>query len=136
MGRNIGAGIAGIVIGGLLVWVVESLGHLVYPVPESIDFTDAEVLAAFVASRPLGALLSVIAAWFIGSFGGTFAACRIGTARPLNFLLVVGGAMFILTSMNLLMIPHPIWMSVTGLVGVMLGAWLGMQLGKQKAAAE
>jgi hypothetical protein len=40
MGRNIGAGILGVVVAVALVWVIEMLGHSIYPPPPGLDFSD------------------------------------------------------------------------------------------------
>ena len=125
MGRNIAAGVVGIIVAFVLVVVVEKIGHTVYPIPEGLDFADPEAMLDYFATVPLGAMLFVAAAWLIGAAGGTCAACAIGTARPWIFALVVGGLVFIAASFNLFMIPHPIWFSVLGLVGILVGAALG-----------
>lgn len=125
MGKNILAGVAGVVIAMAMVWLVEKLGHAVYPPPPDLDFADADAMRAYVETVPLGALLFVAAAWFIGTLCGTCAACAIGTAKPMIFAMVVGGLMLIATIINLVMIPHPMWFSVLGVVGIMIGAWLG-----------
>ena len=57
------------------------------------------------------------------------AACKIGDANPMIFAGVVGGLMLIGTLFNLVTIPHPLWFSILGLVGIAVGAWLGMTLG-------
>jgi hypothetical protein len=129
MWKNIGAGIVGIIIAGLLVWLVEMLGHTVYPPPTDLNFADPDAMRAYIDMLPLGALLFVAAAWFIGTLGGTFAACKIGDAKPLVFAGVVGGLMLIATAANLIMIPHPLWFSILGIVGIIVAAWLGMTLG-------
>lgn len=125
MGRNIAAGVAGIVIAMVLVWLVEMAGHAVYPPPEGLDFADADAMRAYIETVPLGALLFVAAAWFVGTVCGTCAACAIGTARPLIFAGVVGGLMLAATITNLVMIPHPLWFAILGVGGVIVGAWLG-----------
>ena len=125
MGRNIAAGVAGVVIAVALVWLVEKIGHAVYPPPADLDFSDAEAMKAYIAALPLGALLFVAAAWFIGTLCGTCAACAIGTVKPMIFAMVVGGLMLVATIVNLAMIPHPMWLSALGIVGVLIGAWLG-----------
>ena len=132
MFRKIIAGIVGIFVAGALVWVVEKIGHTIYPTPADLDVGNTDVMRAYVDTLPLGALLTVAIAWFVGSLGGTFAACRIGSARPLVYLLVVGGMMFAGASFNLVIIPHPIWFSILGIVGIFVGAWLGMTLGARK----
>ena len=133
MGKNIAAGVAGVVVAGLLVWLVEMVGHSVYPPPPDLDFANADAMRAYIDTLPKGALLFVAAAWFIGTLGGTFTACKIGTAKPLIFACVVGGLMLVATIVNLAMIPHPVWFSVLGIVGIGVGAWLGMTLGGKGA---
>ena len=129
MGRNIAAGIAGVLIAFGLVQVVEMAGHAVYPPPANLDFSDKEAMRAYVSSLPLGALLSVGGAWFIGALGGTFAACKIGRAKPAVYALVIGGLMLAATASNLIMIPHPLWFSIAGVVGIIIATWLGWKLG-------
>lgn len=129
MGKNIAAGVAGVVIAGILVWLVEMLGHSIYPPPPGLDFADAEAMRTYVATLPVGAFLFVGGAWFIATLCGTFVACKIGTAKPLTFAVVVGGLMLIATAANLVMIPHPVWFSILGVAGIVIAAWLGMTLG-------
>ena len=133
MGRNIAAGIAGVVIAVGLVWLVEKIGHAVYPPPADLDFSDAEAVKAYIAALPLGAPLFVAAAWFIGTLCGTCAACAIGTAKPRIFAMVVGGLILFATIVNLVMIPHPMWFSALGIVGVLIGAWLGTMCNRATA---
>ena len=128
MGKNISAGLMGVVVAGLLVWLVEKGGHSVYPPPPGLDFADADAMRAYIDTLPIGALLFVAAAWFIGTLGGTLTACRIGTAKPMIFALVVGGLILIGAILNLVMIPHPLWFAALGIVGIAVGAWLGMIL--------
>ena len=134
MGRNIAAGVVGIIVAFALVWVVETIGHIVYPPPDDLNFADAEAMRDYVATLPIGALLFVAGAWFIAATAGTCAACAIGTASPMRFALVVGGLVFVAASVNLFMIPHPAWFSVLGLVGILIGAFLGTKC--QRATAE
>lgn len=125
MGKNIVAGITGVIVAIALVWVVESVGHAIYPPPPDLDFADAQAMRAYVDMLPLGASLFVAAAWFIGTLCGTCVACAIGNARPMIFAFLVGGVMLIATTINLTMIPHPVWFSVLGISGIIVGALLG-----------
>ena len=134
MGKNIAAAVIGVVIAGILVWAVEAIGHMVYPPPPGLDFADADAMRSYVAALPVGPFLFVGAAWFIATFGGTFAACKIGNAKPMIFAAVVGGLMLIATAANLIMIPHPVWFSILGVVGIIVAAWLGMTLGAGPAS--
>jgi len=129
MGKNIAAGIAGVVIAVALVWLVEMLGHTVYPPPTDLNFADADAMRAYTATLPIGAFLFVGGAWFVATLCGTFAACKIGSAKPVIFAGVVGGIMLIATAANLIMISHPLWFSILGIIGIIVAAWLGMTLG-------
>lgn len=131
MGRKILAGVVGVLTAVALVWVIETVGHAIWPPPDVLDAGDADVMRAYIDTLPLGALLSVAVAWFIGSLGGTFVACRLGTARPLIYVLVVGGMMFAGATFNLLVIPHPIWFSILGITGIFVGTWVGMVLARR-----
>ena len=134
MGKNIGAGIAGVVIAIAIVWLIEMVGHSVYPPPPKLDFADADAMRAYTSRLPIGAFLFVGGAWFVATLCGTFAACKIGTAKPIVFAGVVGGLMLSATAANLMMIPHPLWFSMLGVVGIIVAAWLGMTLGTSTAS--
>lgn len=134
MGKNIAASIVGIIVAVGLVWLVEKLGHAVYPPPADLDFANPDAMRAYMKTIPVGALLFVGAAWFIGTLVGTFVACKLRRSKPLMFAAVVGGLMLIATAANLIMIPHPIWFSILGVAGVVVGAWLGMTLGMESAS--
>ena len=134
MGKNIAAGIAGVVIAVALVWLIEMVGHSVYPPPPNLNFADADAMRAYTSTLPIGAFLFVGGAWFAGTLCGTFAACKIGTAKPIVFAGVVGGLMLIATASNLVLIPHPLWFSILGIVGIIVAAWLGMTLGRGLAS--
>ena len=134
MGKNIAAGVAGVLIAVGLVWIIEMIGHSVYPPPPGIDFSDTESLRAYTSGLPLAAFLFVGCGWFIGTLGGTLAACRVGTAEPKIYAMVVGGLMLIATVVNLVMIPHPLWFAIVGIVGIVLAAWLGMTISQRSKA--
>lgn len=135
MGKNILAGFAGIVVAIAIVWLIEMVGHSVYPPPPNLNFADADAMRSYTSTLPIGALLFVAGAWFVATLCGTFAACKIGNAKPVVFAGVVGGLMLIATAANLVMIPHPLWFSILGVVGIIVAAWLGMTLGAGSSSA-
>lgn len=132
MGRNIAAGVAGVVIAVILVWLSDMIGHAVYPPPPDVDFTDMDAARAFIATLPVGAFAFVSGGWFAATLGGIVVACKIGTAQPIVFTTVVGAMMLAATAYNLTMIPHPLWFSITGVTGIVLAAWLGLTICNNK----
>lgn len=133
--RNIIAGIVGLIVAVALVALIESLGHVVYPPPANLDFSDPDVMRPYISTLPIGALLFVLFAWFIAAFVGTMIACMIGNAKPLIYAVVVGGLMLVATVTNLIMIPHPLWFSITAVFGIVGSAWLALQLVPNKVTA-
>lgn len=132
MARNIAAGIIGVLIAGGIVWLVEMIGHTVYPIPPEVDFSDIDAVRAYIAGLPAGAFAFVGAGWFFGTLLGTMAACRVGTAAPRVFAIVVGLLMLAGTAFNLAVIPHPLWFAITGVVAIIVAAWLGRTLSARK----
>ena len=126
MVKNIAAGVAGILVAVGLVWIIESAGHTIYPPPPNLDFTDTEAVRLYISGLPLGAFVFIGGAWFLGTLGGTVVACYVGNAAPRIFAMIVGALMLVATAANLAMIPHPLWFSVSGIVGIIFAAWLGM----------
>ena len=118
--RYASAVIVGIVVAFGLVAAIESLGHTLFPPPKDVNWNDPNVLRDYVQRLPLGALLFLVAAWAIATFTGGFAAARIARARPMLFAGIVGGLVFCATIANLVTIPHPAWMVVTGLAGIVI----------------
>ncbi len=128
MAKNIAAAIAGIVTAFVLIMLIEKLGHIIYPPPPDLDFSDPEALRPYIATLPFLALLFPMIAWVVGTFAGTVVACKIGTANPLLFAAIVGGLVLAGTIANLIMIKHPLWFSVVSLVAIVASAWIAVRV--------
>lgn len=131
--RRILAVLAGMVTGFVLVALVESAGHTVYPPPKDIDFTDPAALNAYVRSIPLGALLFVLLAWVVGTFGGAWVAARLAGRQPMLHAGIIGALLLAASVANLIAIPHPVWFSVSAVVLVPLSAWRAGRLAADSA---
>ena len=126
--RSIGAGVAGLVIAILLVWLIELIGHAVYPPPVDIDFSDSEAVRTYIAALPVAAVLFVGVAWVIGTFVGISVACRIGRAGPVIYAVLVGGFVLAGAITMLIIIPHPWWFTVVSLPAIIATAYAAMRL--------
>ncbi len=134
MGKNIAAGVIGVLVAVGLVWLIEMIGHAVYPPPPDIDFSDVDAVRDYMSSLPLGAFAFVGSAWFLGTLGGTMAASRVGSAAPRIFAMVVGGFVLAATAFNLAVIPHPLWFSVIGIASIVVAGWLGQFLSTRRTS--
>ena len=128
------AGIAGVLIAGTIVFSIEAISHMVYPVSESVDLNDIEQVKAMIAGLPVGAFMFVLAAYFVGTYVGSWVACMIARSSPRIFAGIVGALMLAGTAMNLITIPHPLWFSIVALTGIPVMAFLASITMKQAAA--
>jgi hypothetical protein len=120
--RSIGAVLAGAVAALAAIMAIEMLGHLAYPLPSDLDLHDPERAGAYLRSVPLGAKLVVVAGWILGGLVGGLVAKTI--ARRLWPLWTVAGLLALAGIVNVLMIPHPLWMQVAAVVAPFVGAAL------------
>jgi hypothetical protein len=124
--RTILGVVAGIIAGGLIVFVTEAVGHSLYPPHGDINLADPEDVERLMASLPAGAFAFVLAGWFLGGFAGAFVARWIARADAAAWAVAV---LFILfTTMNFVMIPHPMWMIAAGIFIPLVSAWLAIRL--------
>lgn len=114
--RSIAAALAGIIVSMVVVFLVESVGHLVHPPPPDLDYRDAEAMRVYTSGLPLTAFLFVLGGWALGTLVGGAAAGLIARASFLRMAIIVGAFMLAATIVNLRMIPHPTWFAVTGIV--------------------
>jgi hypothetical protein len=131
MGRSTLAVLVGVIVAMGLTAVIEMVGNHLYPLPPGLDIHDHASMREYVHAMPTGAFVMVLLAWAVGAGTGAWVAARLaGRARLVHGLIV--GALFLAAGiMNMLMVPHPIWMWIGG-VAVLAGCGY---LGARAAAA-
>ncbi|MCG8306272.1 MAG: hypothetical protein MI975_02695 [Cytophagales bacterium] len=117
--------LAGIITGTILIYLVEMLGHLIYPPPEGLDVNDTEALKDIIKDLPTGALLFVLLAYALGSFGGGLISGILSKSSKIINSIIVGAVLMILGFINLFMIPHPVWFSIVSLLLYIPSAYFG-----------
>ncbi len=130
--RRIGALVAGIVVAFVVVALVEAVGHSIYGAPGPDVVADTELMREFVAGLPVGALLFVLAAWYLGTFCGGLLACFIAKSKPFFHASLIGVFLLGATVMNLLIIPHPIWFFIAGVVGILASTLLTARVAERR----
>ena len=126
--RNVAAIIGGIAIAFLTVMLVDMLNHSIYPPPPGLDFTDPDAIRPYLDTLPIGAFLLIMASSMVAAFVGTLVAIYVGTIQPRNCAIIVGGMVFAATVANFIAIPHPMWLAVATLLGVVVSAWAAMRI--------
>lgn len=118
--------VAGLLAGCIVVGLIESASHAIWPPPEFFSkevYSNPEKLAEQIALVPLPAKISVLVGWAFGSLTGGFVSAKLaGRSRPARSVGIVMLAMIIL---NLMTIPHPLWMSIGGILAPLPAARIG-----------
>lgn len=107
--KRIGAVIAGLIAGTVVVFVNETISARMYPLPPGTKMSDLVSARAAMSSMPIGAYLMILIGWIVGLFVATTVANRIDTESPLAGW-VTGTVLLVVTCTNMFVLPHPIWM--------------------------
>lgn len=128
MVRRILAVVAGLAVAVILIMLIQKLGHNLYPPPPDLDPADQEFMREYVASLPWGPLAFVIASYVVASLVGGWLAAMIAGEWSLAYSGIVAVAVLAGVISTVTMIPHPVWFTVTSVVGIVLAALLGASL--------
>ena len=128
MVRSMGAIIAGLLVMLIVVAAIQWIGHSVYPPPEGLDFRDKYAVAAALSTAPVGALGFVLLSYAVATFLAAGTAATLSLRHKRGVALVIGGVMLVLAAINLFLLPHPMWMTVAGLLIPVPVALLGWRV--------
>src|SRR5688500_14621114 len=116
--------ICGLVLAFAIVLAVDALFHLMSFAAPPADANDKDAMAAYVAKQPSGVLAGIIVGWAIAAFAGAALAARLGRRRELSGWIVTG--LFLLATIaNFVMVTHPVWMVLAGIIAILVAGWLG-----------
>lgn len=115
--------VAGIIGGSAVIWLLEMLGHVIFPTPEGLDLTNPEAIRQHMYSIPLGSFIVVLIAYAAGSFTGGWIAVAIG--EKVRDAVIVGIVLLTFGIINLVMIPHPTWFMVVDVLLYVPFAYVG-----------
>ncbi|MCW3161683.1 hypothetical protein [Chryseobacterium oryctis] len=114
--RNILAVLGGIFSGSICVWLMESLGHYLYPLPKGMKPNDIEAFKDYIANAPFMALFFVILSYGVAAFVAGFVASKITKNGKHTAAIVCGIIFLFFTVYNMVVLPTPVWFWVLGIV--------------------
>lgn len=118
--------VAGIVVAFATVFVVELVGHRLFPPPAGVDYNDPAQLAAMMERLPLGSKIAVVVAWFLGALVGGALANRIAGRALAGWIVAV--AIVLAAYVTMATIPHPGWMWIAGVLLPLAAGWIAQRL--------
>ena len=128
--RKILATIAGIIAASLSIYLIETLGHTLFPYPEGAKPLDMEWIKNNIDLIPRGSMIAVIIAHGVGIAVGMFIAGLIAKTSIIP-AYVVAGFMVVATIANWFMIPSPTWFYIADGISVIAGFLFGKPLARR-----
>jgi hypothetical protein len=123
--KRIIAILSGCILAVFVIFISEAASHQFNPPPEGIDFNNPEELKKIMQDIPFIALFMVQIGAFLGSLAGGMVASAVMKSNDKLPALGVGSVLTVLSLINLMMIPHPLWFTLSGLVVYVAGAYCG-----------
>jgi hypothetical protein len=132
--RTLLAIVAGLITAMLVIFGVEAIGLLIFPPPAGTRLDTEADLARLVAMSTPTAKAWLVFGWALGSLVGAWVAARISRRHCRNAASAV--AVFIVagTVMNAMVIAHPMWMNLLGILLPVPLALLAARLAEPRKA--
>jgi len=111
--------LAGVIVAALVMMAVGYVGTSLYPLHVPADPSDRQALIEGIRAAPLGAQVSVLLAWFLGTFAGAAVAKRLSGAAWPGW--TIGGVLAALLAF-IFFVPLPIWLQTLSPLAPLLGA--------------
>ena len=126
--RNLAGLAAGLAVALVTIAAVEAIGNMLFPPPAGYDMTSRSS-----ETLPFATLVWPVIGWFLGAIAGSWVAIRVSRERWAGW--AIGALVLAATILNLVLITHPLWMIVAGVIAPLLGAWLGQMLPNERRIA-
>jgi hypothetical protein len=127
--RNILAVIAGLVLGSAVNMGIILISGSVIPPPEGADVTTMEGLTASMHLFEPRHFLMPFLAHALGTLVGAYITALLAITNHIRLALVIGVFFIIGGTMNVFMLPSPMWFNVTDIALAYIPmAWIGGKL--------
>lgn len=120
--------LAGVVAFVVLVSLMDMFSLVFHPLPPGADQHDPVAMTAHVATAPVVSMLIVVLGWLLGTFLGSLVICLIDKQRPMVGVAILAALAEAAVIMNSMMLPHPLWMTVSGIVLIPVLAYFARRI--------
>lgn len=120
--------LVGLIVGGIVIALIESISSMMHPPPTELDFQDTEAVRNWISELPTLAFCIVLIAHALGVICGALTCQLIVKRRWLTGPLIIGTLFLVGGIFNLMLIPHPIWFAITDVALYLPSAWIGGNL--------
>ena len=131
--RNIVAVLVGLIVGSAVNMGIIMISGSIIPPPEGVDLSNMESLKANMHMFEFRHFIMPFIAHAFGTFAGALLAGTIAASHQMKFAIAIGVFFLAGGITNVLMLPSPVWFTITDIVGAYIPmAWLASLLIKNK----
>jgi hypothetical protein len=130
--RKIIGALAGIVAAMLIFMVFEKINSGRFPLPSGVDPADHEAMSVYARTLPSSALITVLAGWATGSFICGLLIRIISKSADKIPAYIAGLFLTTAAIVDLLLLPHPIWFIIAGILVFIPMTLLGHAVYRQR----
>jgi len=123
--RSISAVLLGFIAGFLIFFAIEYASIRIYPLPAGADFLDEASLIAARTSRPIGAMIIVLAGWVLGTSTASFVATKFAQDMKSLYGLLLGLVFLAEGITKMREVPRPLWFWIVGVPLLVIAPLLG-----------
>ena len=128
MTNKILAILAGVAIGVFIVFFGDMMLHKVYPIPAHLDMRNDYDVKRAMEMMPSLYFIIMLAYWLLSAFIAGLVAGRIAKTGWQMPTIFSGIVLLMAAVLNLIYIPHPIWMVILAIVCYVPAAYYGGKL--------
>ena len=132
--RNIGAVIAGLIVGMALNMALIMVNLIPFPMPEGLSMQDQEGFSAWAKTLPETAFILPMVAHLAQAFFGGWVAARLGASAPLRLAMIIGVGSLLGGIYNAVSLEIPTWMWIE-MPFYLVFAWMAGNIEVKRRAA-
>ena len=114
MGRNILAAILGLVSAWVVFFLIQTASHYINPPPVGLNMESGFSVEAYMQSITPLMFAVVLAGYAIGSFVGGLVIGYLANSKGNLIPIIIGAILSLGWVLNLIALPHPLWVAVLG----------------------
>jgi len=122
--KNAFAIAVGLVVGGLVIFLLYILGPQFFTFPKGANPMDPESIKQNMHLIPTGAMVLVIVAHFFGIVGGMLASTAVSEESLLP-AYIVSGIIILFSIVSSFAMSHPTWSVIVGIISVIGAFFVG-----------
>jgi len=123
--RSITAIVLGFIAGFLIFFAVEYASIRIYPLPAGSEFLDSASLIAARTSRPVGAMIIVLAGWVMGTSIASFVSTKLAQDMKSLYGLILGLVFVAEGILKMREVPRPLWFWIAGVPLLVIAPFVG-----------